>query len=158
MNTKKAKSKILGFRMNLIFIIFLFLLSCSKESEPINYGTDQCDHCRMTIMDKKFGAEIITKKGKAIKFDAFECMINYLLENKINESDVEKYYCVDYSEPAKLFDAKEMSYLVSPKIKSPMGENISAYSGKETAEGYFKNNGGEIFSWEGIKNKLKDSK
>ena len=85
-------------------------------------------------------------------------MINYLLENKINESDVEKYYCVDYSEPAKLFDAKEMTYLVSPKIKSPMGENISAYSGKETAEGYFKNNGGEIFSWEGIKNKLKDSK
>lgn len=108
-------------------------------------------------MDKKFGAEIMTKKGKAIKFDALECMVNYHLENKINESEVEKYYCADYSEPGKLFDAKEMTYLVSPKIKSPMGENVSAYSGKESAEVYSKNNGGEIFGWEGIKNKLKDN-
>lgn len=144
--------------MNIIFITLLLLFSCSKESEPINYGTDQCDHCRMTIMDKKFGAEIITKKGKAIKFDAFECMIKYLVENKINESDVENYYCVDYSNPAKLFDAKEMTYLVSPKIKSPMGENISAYSGKETADRSLADNGGEIYSWVRIKNKMKDNK
>ena len=88
MNTEKAK--IHGNKMNIIFITFIFLFSCSKDSEPINYGTDQCDHCRMTIMDKKFGAEILTKKGKAVKFDALECMINYLLENNINESDVDK--------------------------------------------------------------------
>lgn len=144
--------------MIIIFSILLFFFSCSLESEPINYGTDQCDHCRMTIMDKKFGAEIITKKGKAVKFDALECMINYLLENKINESDVDKYYCVDYSEPAKLKDAKEMTYLVSPKIKSPMGENISAYSGKNTAEKSLNDFGGEIFNWEGIKNRLKNNK
>ncbi len=144
--------------MNMIYAILLFLFSCSTESEPINYGTDQCDHCRMTIMDKKFGAEIITKKGKAVKFDALECMINYLLENKIIESDVDKYYCVDYSEPAKLTDAKEMTYLVSPKIKSPMGENISAYSVKNTAEKSSGDFGGEIFSWEGIKNRLKNNK
>lgn len=144
--------------MIIIFSILLFFFSCSLESEPINYGTDQCDHCRMTIMDKKFGAEIITKKGKAVKFDALECMINYQLENKINESDVDKYYCVDYSEPAKLKDAKEMTYLVSPKIKSPMGENISAYSGKNTAEKSLNDFGGEIFSWEGIKNRLKNNK
>lgn len=144
--------------MIIIFSILLFFFSCSSESEPINYGTDQCDHCRMTIMDKKFGAEIITKKGKAVKFDALECMINYLLENKINESDVDKYYCVDYSEPAKLKDAKEMTYLVSPKIKSPMGENISAYSGKNTAEKSLNDFGGEIFNWEGIKNRLKNNK
>lgn len=144
--------------MIIIFSILLFFFSCSLESEPINYGTDQCDHCRMTIMDKKFGAEIITKKGKAVKFDALECMINYQLENKINESDVDKYYCVDYSEPAKLKDAKEMTYLVSPKIKSPMGENISAYSGKNTAEKSLNDFGGEIFNWEGIKNRLKNNK
>ncbi|MBS1553255.1 MAG: nitrous oxide reductase accessory protein NosL [Bacteroidetes bacterium] len=144
--------------MIIIFSILLFFFSCSSESEPINYGTDQCDHCRMTIMDKKFGAEIITKKGKAVKFDALECMINYQLENKINESDVDKYYCVDYSEPAKLKDAKEMTYLVSPKIKSPMGENISAYSGKNTAEKSLNDFGGEIFNWEGIKNRLKNNK
>lgn len=152
MNTEKAK--IHGNKMNIIFITFIFLFSCSKDSEPINYGTDQCDHCRMTIMDKKFGAEILTKKGKAVKFDALECMINYLLENNINESDVDKYYCVDYSDPAKLTDAKEMIFIVSPKIKSPMGENISAFFAKETAERFLSDNGGEIYSWEGIKNKL----
>ncbi|MBL0107481.1 MAG: hypothetical protein IPP52_09395 [Ignavibacteria bacterium] len=73
-------------------------------------------------MDKKI-AEIITKKAKRNKVHAFECMINYLIENKINESNVRKYYCGLIPEPAKLFDAKEMTYLVSPKSRV-LGENV----------------------------------
>ena len=41
-----------------------FLTGCSTEPLPIRYGQDNCDFCKMTISDHRFGAEIVTKKGK----------------------------------------------------------------------------------------------
>ncbi|MCX8489678.1 MAG: hypothetical protein ORN54_01270 [Cyclobacteriaceae bacterium] len=43
--------------------ILLLFISCSTEPEPLVYGTDICHFCKMTLMDKKFGAELVTKKG-----------------------------------------------------------------------------------------------
>ena len=42
------------------------LMACSQEPKPIEYGTDACHFCRMTIVDKVHGAEIVTDKGKVI--------------------------------------------------------------------------------------------
>ena len=47
-----------------VTIFILFLSSCSAKPEPFNYGKDICADCSMTIMDPKFGAQIITDKGK----------------------------------------------------------------------------------------------
>ena len=58
---------------NSVFILLLLISSCNTEPQKINYGKDLCEHCKMTIMDKKFGAELITKKGKTMKFDSGEC-------------------------------------------------------------------------------------
>jgi len=54
------------------------LTACSHEPDPIRYGKDACAHCKMTIMDKRFSAELITAKGKVFKFDAAECMAGFL--------------------------------------------------------------------------------
>ena len=57
----------------LMGLVALFLaVSCSPEAQPINYGSDQCDFCRMTIVDKAHAAEVVTKKGRAYKFDSGE--------------------------------------------------------------------------------------
>ena len=39
-------------------------LSCATGPEPIRFGKDNCHSCKMTLTDKRFGAEIVTKKGK----------------------------------------------------------------------------------------------
>ena len=53
----------------------------------------------MTIVDKLHAAEIVTKKGKVYKFDATECMINY-----IDELDTQNciYLSNNYTEPENL--------------------------------------------------------
>ncbi|MBK8550470.1 MAG: nitrous oxide reductase accessory protein NosL [Ignavibacteria bacterium] len=141
--------------MNIIILSLIVLLACSKEITPIEYGKDQCEHCRMTLTDKKYGAEIITKKDKAIKFDAAECMLNYIKEKKIEENDVDKYYVINLTEPGVLIDAMNAAYLISPELRSPMGENISSFADKNTAEKYLNDHGGVIFSWDELKNKFK---
>ena len=71
----------------LLITLIIFLSACSNEPQPIMYGVDLCHHCKMTIMDKKFGAELINKKGKTLKFDSGECMVNYTSTDKNFESD-----------------------------------------------------------------------
>lgn len=122
-------------------------LSCSTDPEPINFGADQCTFCRMNISDTKFGAEIVTKKGKILKYDAIECMLNALSTEKISTSDIAGYYAIDAANPKQLFDAVSADYLISGKFPSPMGANLSAFSKKSDAEGYRKQYGGELKSW-----------
>ena len=145
----------LKFNMNIILVSLILLFACSKDITPLEYGKDQCDHCRMTLTDKKYGAEIITKKGKAVKFDAAECMLNYLKEKKIDENEVEKYLVINLSEPGVLTDAVNATYLISPKLRSPMGEDISSFAEKNTADKYLNEFGGEVYSWDELRNNFK---
>lgn len=118
--------KILFF---LISVSILFLLTaCSKEPEPIEYGSDSCSNCRMLITDQKFGSEIVTDKGKIFKFDSIECMANFYSTQKKDENF--SLWVTDFNHPKKFIDADKAFFLRSDKIKSPMGMNLAAFSNK----------------------------
>ena len=55
--------------MSFISMALLLLNGCSKGPKPIDYGNDGCHFCKMTIVDKIHGSELITEKGKVFKFD-----------------------------------------------------------------------------------------
>lgn len=141
--------------MKLMYTLFVFLLlltSCGKVPEPINYGKDLCAHCNMKIMDNKFGAVAVNDKGKSFKFDAAECLINYLKENEGGWHS----YVTDFDNPPALINSEEAFYLVSEKLRSPMGENLSCYKNRSGAESSMNKFGGIIYNWEGIKKKLQN--
>jgi len=141
--------------LNLVLALSLVFISCKSDPEPINFGTDECVHCKMTIVDKKFGAEIVSKKGKIFKFDAAECMINFVNKGKLNENEVEQYLVIDFTYPEILINAENAIYLISENLPSPMGANLSAYPDKSSAEAAKNNNGGNNYDWNELKNKLK---
>lgn len=139
----------------ILLIILILLTSCSKEVATIEYGADQCEHCKMTLTDKKYGALLFTNKGKSYKFDAAECMLDYVKEDRINENEIDKYFVINLTEPGVLTDATDATYLISPELSSPMGENISSFKSKTDAEKYCKQYGGEILNWSELKSKFK---
>ena len=57
--------------------ILVLFQQCTQEPEPLVYGKDVCQFCKMTLMDHKFGAELVTNKGKVYKFDDINCMLNF---------------------------------------------------------------------------------
>ena len=134
---------------NIYFLLFLSIssfFSCSAQPEPINYGHDECSFCKMTIVDKAHSAQLVTKKGKQYKFDAIECMArNVHKDNKLAEKST--MLVADYINPGTMLNAKTASYIISPKIKSPMGANLSAVADVKTANGIIKEKGGEIYTW-----------
>ena len=140
--------------MKRFFILLLGTLlfsSCSVEPKPINYGKDACVYCKMNIVEKKFGAEIVTKKGKVFKYDAIECMVNAISE--MDESSIKYFMAIDYNNPTQLVDATTSFHLKSEKIPSPMGAFLSSYKNEELAKKSQELNGGEIYSWEILKKK-----
>ena len=123
----------------------LVFISCAIEPSKIAYGQDACHFCKMTIVEETHAAQIVTKKGKAFKYDAIECLLNDL-ENHEKE-DIALYLVTDYLTPQKLIDAKTATFLISKSIQSPMGANLSAFENRNEIEEYAKNEEDKIFDW-----------
>jgi len=135
-------------------IVLLGAISCKVEPEAIEFGKDQCSFCKMNIVDKTHAAQLVTAKGKQFKFDAIECMVNYLDQNR--EEKTALLLVADYANPGEMTEAEKATYLITPAIKSPMGANLSAFSAKNRAEEVQQKNQGEIYTWESLKQKLSD--
>jgi copper chaperone NosL len=113
---------------------------------PIEYGKDNCEQCRMTVMNPKFGAGLLTSKGKVFAFDAGECLVRYVKANGYNEKD--QYFMSDYTNPGTLIDATKSTYLHGDSIQSPMGGNLASFKDLKSAMVAQNSLGGQILSWE----------
>ena len=128
-------------------LLSISLLSCNVAPEPLQYGKDSCHTCKMTLMDKRFGAELVTQKGKVYKFDDVNCMLNFY-NSEGNSPEVFSYkLVVDFTHPAKLINAADAFYLKSPEIKSPMASQVAAFEKKESMEDFKKQLSGIYLVW-----------
>lgn len=134
--------------------LLLLFCSCNVSPKPIEYGSDGCHFCSMTIVDKVHAAEVVTKKGKVYKFDATECMINFMKD--FNTSEIELYLSNNYTDPEALIDASKATFLISKNIPSPMGAFLSAFKHKTDAEKLQTEKGGHMYTWETLLVKFKD--
>lgn len=140
--------KINNFKFGLILYFLLFNLGCERKPVPINLNEDTCEHCKMTIVNNRFGGEIVTKKGKIFKFDAVECLVSYYLI--YDKEKVSSLWVINFLKPAEFVNAKNSFYLQSKKINSPMGAGILAVAIKNQADKLKEKYGGEFFNWEEI--------
>ncbi len=135
--------------MRFVFLLFVAILlgSCSVEPTPLLYGKDACHACKMTLMDKKFGAEVVTSKGKVYKFDDMNCMVNFLNSGSVQEEEIAYRLVIDFANPEKLIDAKDAHYVKSDNIRSPMASEVAAFSKKEDLDAANKEWRGVLLSW-----------
>ena len=128
-----------------LLLLGSLFMSCTPTPEPIAFGEDMCAHCKMTIVDEPFAAEVVTHKGKAYKFDAIECMMQFL---QIKQSDKMALVLVrDFENPKEWQDAAQCNYLISKELPSPMGAGLSAWLSKENAAAMQAQKGGELYDW-----------
>lgn len=134
----------------LTYLSFLlsFLMSCSISPKDINYGKDGCVYCKMTIVDQRYGTELVTTKGKVHMFDAIECLINYMNENKLTEDQFKHILATGFNEPGKLIDATSCFYLQSKNLPSPMGMFLTAFASRQEATEKTKEVSGEVYDWQ----------
>jgi copper chaperone NosL len=129
--------------------------ACSAQPEPIKFGKDNCHHCKMTLMDTKFGAEILTKKGKVFKFDDVNCLVNFLNTNELKQTEIAQTLLIDFKKTKELTPVEKLFFLNSPKLRTPMSSDVAAFSSEKDlteAQNQFK---GEKLTWEQVKELFK---
>lgn len=136
-------------RSPLLMLLFLCvsLVSCQYKTEAIRVGEDHCDYCRMVITDTRFGGEVLTPKGRTLKFDALSCLVNYLKENPVNSEHI---FVLDYLKPGTLVPVTQAYFLRSQGLKAPMGEAIIASSDESGLRKLQKTTKGDWLDWKNI--------
>lgn len=135
------------------FLVISFS-SCTAQPEPFNLGKDNCVECKMTIMDPKFGGEIITKKGKIFKFDDPHCLVNFIKNGNVREADIARTLFIDYEQGNAFLDVKSLFFVVSPQLKSPMNSNAASFSSQAAAEKKANETNGIVMTWEQLQKNL----
>lgn len=105
------------------------LAACAPAGpRPIAYGRDECAYCRMVISDPRFGAALVTAKGRTVVFDSVECLASWydLGRDERGRDGARSLWVSDYNRPRKLLDATRARYLRVAGPASPMGKGLIA--------------------------------
>ena len=137
------------FSSTLVILLFSLLIfaSCGSDPEPINYGVDECEFCRMLITDNKYGAELVTDKGKIYKFDSIECLVDFTLAKNLTGDQTQTLLITDFSSPGNFVDARSAYYVRNNEFRSPMGLNVMAFGENTLMLKFVSENGGDVLSW-----------
>ena len=137
----------------LIFFFATLLTSCSTGAEPIKPGIDNCYFCKMTISDVRYGAELVTKKGRVYKFDDSYCLLSYLKTKELNAKEIKNTYLINYSNDHQLLNANTALLLQSDNLRGPMGGNLAAFNSPDSLNKIQEKYKGTETHWEKIINK-----
>jgi copper chaperone NosL len=100
----------------------------------------------MSIADQQYGSELITDKGRVLKYDAAECMVNQLVKESVA---YQRLYAVPYDEPETLKPVDSLIFVIDQQFRSPMGASLAAFSVAGNMP-----KGAEWISWEDLVTKL----
>lgn len=124
----------------------LLLLAACVPSRPraIAWGREQCAHCHMTLADRRFAAEVLTRTGKAVVLDDVGCLAAWLREH---EAPVASAWVADFADPARWLRADSAVYLQSDTIRTPMSSGLAALRPGGEADSVRAALGGRLVSW-----------
>lgn len=126
-------------------LIILIFTSCSQEPVEIHIHSDQCAHCKMMISDERFATQVISPKGKAVTFDAIECMVSWQKEQA--DTDGYQAWVSDYNKGGSWIKASQAIYVKSEVVSSPMGASLLSFNSKEEALEHLSEYPGQIVDY-----------
>lgn len=133
--------------------ILLFMAACgTKESvlppQAIQAGIDRCDHCNMLVPDDHNATQLILKDGRSLKFDDIGCMVQWAIDNGMD--DVNVRYVRDYhSNEWVIFEQASFAY--HKEFRTPMAYGIFSFATREAAENFVAEHGkGHVLSYQDL--------
>ncbi|MEP7254448.1 MAG: nitrous oxide reductase accessory protein NosL [Ferruginibacter sp.] len=147
-SVKKGTLKFAKAAMSVFLIVAI--TSCNAGPQPIKTGVDNCYFCKMTISDVRFGAEIVTIKGKVYKFDDLHCILSYLQTKDIVPANIKDIYLINYSGGHQLININKALLLKADELRSPMRGNIAAFDNNDSLITIQKRFSGNTVNWKDL--------
>lgn len=132
----------------------VWVTGCTPEPREIRYGQEACHTCKMTLAEKTFGGELVTRKGKVFVFDDLNCMLSFYHSQAIHEN-LAFTLVVDYEHPGEFLNAGETFFVKSDKLRSPMAGNVAAFKSYDRAMEFKRKKGGILLGWAEVTTQFK---
>jgi copper chaperone NosL len=126
------------------------IAGCQPQPQPLRVGEMACTHCRMTVSDARYGAELVSTTGKIYPFDAIECLVAYLEESPEASELAHSLWVAAFDEPGTLIAASDAFFLRSDEIQSPMGGGLAAFTTSDARDDALADKGGTGLDWGGL--------
>jgi copper chaperone NosL len=120
--------------------------ACHSAPRPLVAGEDSCRYCRMTIDDPRFGAMVLTARGRLETFDSIECLAGYV-SSQTAGSAPRAIWVADVENPSRWLDVTRARFLYGSTLHSPMGRRLAALDAAADVEAVRLRLGGELMSW-----------
>jgi copper chaperone NosL len=146
---RNAKTNIKGTAA--LMILLASMSSCNAGPEQIKTGVDHCYFCKMTISDVRFGAELVTQKGKIYKFDDMHCILSYLKTGELDSGKIKNIYFTNFCGNHQLVHLKNAVLLKSESFRSPMGGNIASFDNRDSLAMAQRGFPGSMVNWVELK-------
>lgn len=140
-----AREKKQDMKLYLTALTLLLILAsaCGRKFEPIAYGKDACAHCKMTILDKRYAAEIVNPKGRVFKFDDIACLRGF------EKEPGSLLFVNDFTgRQTGPLNAEKAVFLHHESFKSPMAGNFPAFADQAAATAIKDSLGLDFLTWE----------
>ncbi len=144
---RKLKRSGLDVKTVATMICFVVLNSCTTGPEALKIGRDNCSYCKMTISDNRFGAELITQKGKIYKFDDGHCLLSFIQSKILEKKEIATVYFTDFIGKHTLVKADGAFLLQSDFFKGPMNGNMAVFSNEDSMKKMAAQYQGSIVTW-----------
>jgi copper chaperone NosL len=131
----------------------VWIAGCAPEPRPIRYGQEGCQFCKMTLAEKSFGGELVTRKGKVYVFDDLNCLLSFY--NSTGHDELAYTLVVDYEHPGEFLNAGETFFVKSEALRSPMAGNVAAFKSYDRAIRFKQEKGGILLGWAEVTTQFK---
>lgn len=110
--------------------------SCQPSFEPIAYGKDACANCKMTIVNRRYSAGLLTGKGRTYKFDDILCMRQYVDQLEKKDERMQLFVADYLDKEGKMLHVEKAIFLQHELFTSPMNGNSAAFASTAAAQHY----------------------
>ncbi len=115
----------LSRRLAALLAVLAGAVGCGRPGpQALVEGADVCDHCHMTMVERRFGGELVSVTGKVTPFDDVGCLAIALVE--IDSARIHSLWVSDFLEPDSLLAVERMVFLRTDSVRTPMGYGIVA--------------------------------
>ncbi|MBL0174007.1 MAG: nitrous oxide reductase accessory protein NosL [Ignavibacteria bacterium] len=148
----RAHARVPDVPVVIVLLAGLALIAgCRSGPREIAFDKETCAHCAMTISDRRFASELVSKKGKMFTFDAIECAAAFIDGDDFDAEDVASVWTMDFSRPGTMIDGEKAWFLQSDSIPSPMGMHLAAFEKQAVCEQHRARLGGKSYRWIGLR-------
>jgi copper chaperone NosL len=137
--------------------IFAAALACGPPGPaPIAWGSDECRHCHMTIVQPEFAAELVTARGKVLRFDDVGCLAAFVAGGEVPPGQVHSLWVSDFLAPDGLFSSTDAVFLLSDSARTPMSTGVVALRAGLPADSLRAAWQGRFIPWDSVVARARD--